>query len=58
MREKHRNIFNQFSSTFRPDVVQKWERMVEDWNKDHSKPNPYAEVMSGMSDDVSQFLSS
>lgn len=49
MREKHRNIFRQFSSTFREETVQKWAKSVEDWNEDHSKPNPYAEPKSGMS---------
>lgn len=50
MREKHRNIFHQFSSTFREETVQKWAKLVEDWNEDHSKPNPYAEAKSGTSD--------
>lgn len=48
MRDKHRTIFHQFSSTFRDDTVKKWAKMVEEWNDDHSKPNPYAEPKSGV----------
>lgn len=48
MRDKHRNIFRQFSATFREDTVQKWQKMVKEWNDDHSQPNPYAEPQCGM----------
>lgn len=46
MREKHRSIFEQFSSTFPPQTVQKWENMISEWKIDKSKPNPYKEPPS------------
>lgn len=47
MRDKHRGIFQQFSSSFRGELVRKWSKLVDDWNEDHSKPNPYADLKSG-----------
>ena len=49
MREKHRHIFQEFSSTFPPQTVKKWEAMVSAWKSDKSKPNPYRETASGPS---------
>ncbi|KAH9956388.1 hypothetical protein BGW80DRAFT_1439367 [Lactifluus volemus] len=46
MRDKHRLIFQQFSSTFSPQTVQKWEATVLAWKNDRSKPNPYMEPAS------------
>lgn len=43
MWDKHRLIFQQFSLTFKPQMVQEWEAMVLAWKKDKSKPNPYLE---------------
>lgn len=40
-RDKHKENFEKFSLTFAPDVVEKWMKMVEDWDKDMTKPNPY-----------------
>ncbi|KAI0245298.1 hypothetical protein BJV78DRAFT_1277455 [Lactifluus subvellereus] len=45
---QHRLIFQQFSSTFPPQMVQKWEAMVSEWKNDRSKPNPYVELASSM----------
>ena len=43
MQDKHTSIFEQLSSTFPPETVQKWEAMVLAWKNDKSKPNPYKE---------------
>jgi len=47
MSVKQTTTFNQLSTTFSPDDVQKWEAMVSAWNVDPKKPNPYAELKSG-----------
>lgn len=47
MRDKHRDIFRQFSSTFPAATVEAWGEMVEAWNQDRSKPNPYADPKPG-----------
>jgi hypothetical protein len=41
------DIFNQFSATFTPETVTKWEAMVAAWNKNPRAPNPYKEPPSG-----------
>ncbi|KAM6497206.1 hypothetical protein JOM56_007679 [Amanita muscaria] len=46
MRDKHRAIFEKFSSTFPLQTVKKWEEKILQWNLDNSKPNPYAEPAS------------
>ena len=43
MQEKHTLLFEQFSSTFSLETVQKWEGLVLAWKNDKSKPNPYKE---------------
>jgi hypothetical protein len=50
MREKHRTIFAQLTSTFPANTIQKWEAKVIKWHADTSrprtKPNPYEEPRS------------
>jgi hypothetical protein len=46
MRDKHRSIFKQFSSTFPVQTVRRWEEIVSEWKVDKSKPNPYKEPAS------------
>ena len=41
------DIFDQFSATFSPAVVTKWEAMVTAWNANPKAPNPYHERQSG-----------
>ena len=41
------DIFEQFSATFSPAVVNKWEAMVTAWNVNPKAPNPYQERQSG-----------
>jgi len=46
MQDKHRLIFQRFSSTFQPETLQEWEAMILAWKNDKSKPNPYKEPAS------------
>jgi hypothetical protein len=45
MKAKQAQVFANFD--FDPDVTAKWTKMVEDWDKDHSQPDPYEEPKSG-----------
>jgi hypothetical protein len=49
MRAKHQPYFDKHSLKFTPDVIEKWEKMVADWDKDPTMPNPYAEPEIGES---------
>lgn len=50
MAQKHREIFDKFSSTFPPEVVSDWTRIVEAWNVDPSGvPDPYEEPIASES---------
>ena len=48
MRNKHREMFRQLSSTFPEDTIQRWTAMVDAWKVDHGQPNPYEEPQCGM----------
>ena len=43
MRKKHTQLFDQFSSTFQPDTIVSWEKLINAWKKDCTQPNPYLE---------------
>ena len=43
MRKKHTQLFDQFSSTFQPDTIVSWEKLINAWKKDRTQPNPYLE---------------
>jgi hypothetical protein len=47
MRAKHQALFEKFTKKFMPATVEKWEKMVSDWETDHSKLNPYEELEIG-----------
>ena len=47
MHKKHSEAFEKFSTTFPPDIVAKWDKMVDEWDNDKSKPNPYEEPIAG-----------
>jgi hypothetical protein len=49
MQTKHGDAFVKFNETFPPAVVDKWERMVAEWDADKSKKNPYEEPVAGAS---------
>ena len=42
-------VYNQFSATFSPPVIKKWEDMIATWEANPSAPNPYAEPENGKS---------
>lgn len=44
-RNKHKEVFSKLSSSLSSKVVQEWSKMLQDWEADNSKPNPY-EVMA------------
>jgi len=41
------DVFNQFSATFSPSAVKKWEKMVVAWNANPKSRNPYQDRPSG-----------
>ena len=43
MSVKQKETFKQFSSTFPPEVLKKWEQMVEHWEANPKAPNLYDE---------------
>ncbi|EIN06945.1 hypothetical protein PUNSTDRAFT_33123, partial [Punctularia strigosozonata HHB-11173 SS5] len=43
LQSKHRRVFTEFTATFPEDLVGKWEAMVQEWEVDHSKPDPFIE---------------
>lgn len=46
MKKKHRVLADKHTATFPPDIIAKWEGMIQDWDADHSKPDPYKEPES------------
>jgi hypothetical protein len=54
MRSKHQELFTKFNATFKLETTEKWVKMVEEWEQDDTKPNPYAEPVNST---VSIFLS-
>ncbi|KAH9885590.1 hypothetical protein C8Q73DRAFT_659447, partial [Cubamyces lactineus] len=36
--------FTQYTKTFKPEVIEQWERRIHEWEQDPSKPDPYEEV--------------
>lgn len=47
MYKKHRQAFESFNNTFEPELTQKWDKMVADWDANIEKPNPYEETTTG-----------
>jgi hypothetical protein len=43
MNAKHTDLFDKFSTTFPLKVIEKWEKMVENWESNPGAPNPYNE---------------
>ncbi|KAI0059390.1 hypothetical protein BV25DRAFT_1871612 [Artomyces pyxidatus] len=41
--EKHMAAYEEHTATFPQPVLDRWEAMIEAWDKDHKKPNPYHE---------------
>jgi len=43
MKIKHTSILAKFTAKFSPEAVNRWNAMVEAWDTDQEKPNPYEE---------------
>ena len=48
MASKQRKAADDFSGTFADEILRKWEKMVEEWQEDHSRTNPYIFNERGM----------
>ncbi|KAI0757483.1 hypothetical protein C8Q80DRAFT_1092841, partial [Daedaleopsis nitida] len=46
---KQRQIYADYTATFSPDVIQRWEAMVAAWNDDPKSPDPYEEPTTALS---------
>jgi hypothetical protein len=44
---KQTEVFNQFSATFSPATIKKWESMITAWEANPKAPNPYEETENG-----------
>ena len=44
---KQTEVFNQFSATFSPATIKRWELMITTWEANPKAPNPYEEPESG-----------
>lgn len=47
MHTEHRQIFEQFNTTFSEEITAVWKKMVEDWDVDKTNKNPYQEPEAG-----------
>lgn len=41
MSSKQRQVADDFTATFPHETIKSWSRMVNEWEADPSKPNPY-----------------
>jgi hypothetical protein len=57
MREKHQAKHAQLCSTFSPELLAKWEKLVANWNKDlhNEKEDPYVEPVVSKCTNISRF---
>ena len=49
MAEKQRRIAADFTTTFPSKTVRRWRKMVEEWQVNTSRPNPYVSNERGKS---------
>lgn len=49
MRAKHDALLSRATGRFSADVIKRWEKMVDDWDEDVTKPCPYEEPTVGKS---------
>ena len=49
MQEKHKVVFEQFSTTFSPQTLRQWTEMVKKWEADPKAFNPYEEPIDSKS---------
>lgn len=45
MHARHETMFVTFTNRFDPKVIEKWDSMINDWDADSSKPNPYEDLI-------------
>jgi hypothetical protein len=50
MNARHQALFNRFSSQYDSALVEKWGKMIDDWDADISLPCPYEEPKKSKSD--------
>ena len=50
MSRKQKQNHEEFTATLPLPVVEKWQKMVDDWNADRRAPNPYIEPVVGECD--------
>jgi hypothetical protein len=48
MRKKHKDILARFTAKFSPGIVEKWDTMIDAWDLDQTKLNPYEESCKGL----------
>jgi len=48
MRKKQQAAFQSLSATFPTGTIEKWSKMVDDWERDMTKPNPFEESNTSM----------
>ena len=48
MSAKHEGFLTRFTARFSPEVIEKWSAMIDAWDADQTKPNPYEEPQIGM----------
>jgi hypothetical protein len=47
MKEKHAAVNAKFDAMFSEELRDEWLRMIRDWEKDQSKPNPFTYTAKG-----------
>jgi hypothetical protein len=47
MKRRHKELLEEFSAEFPPDVISQWVETIIAWNMDPSSTNPYEEVENG-----------
>ena len=48
MKFKHETILTHFTAKFSPDVMETWITMINAWDLDHTKRNPYEEPQNSI----------
>ena len=56
MKERHASENKKFDATLSMELRQEWLTMMQDWEHDKSKPNPYTHTEKGVFTLVLQFL--
>jgi len=48
MANHHEGLLTRFTAKFEPSIIEKWVAMIDTWDMDSSKPNPYEEPQKGV----------